>query len=151
MQDRQILMDAVPQKDPYGESKRINALFATRRLFVKRGSKLEQDLLYTSWDAESLGGGGQKPKYSSAYKQDAADALRAAMWGVYAFQPEVRAPKLPMSDIEAEAHRIATGEAYRRAKQQTRSDKYAIPGSNPLDPANQSRQVDRFGRVRRGY
>jgi len=150
MQDRQILMEAVPDKDPYNESKRINALFATGRLFIRRGSKLERDMLYTTWDPETLGSG-KKPKYSAAWKQDGADALRAAMWGVYAFQPEPKQAKPVLSDVEAEAKRIADGDAYKRAAKETRSAKYAIPGVTPLDPSAKSRVTDRFGRVRRGY
>lgn len=151
MQDRAILMDAVPDKDPYNESKRINVLFAQRRLFIRRGSKLEQDMLYTTWDAETLGGGGQKPKYSKSYKQDAADALRAAMWGVYAYQPPERVKELPLGPVEAEAKRIADGEAYKRAAKEMRSDKYHMPGRDHYDPSANSRQTDRFGRVKRGY
>lgn len=152
MQDRQILMDTVPPKDPYNESKRINVLFAKKLLFIKRGSKLEQDMLYTTWDPETLGGGGAKPKYSKAYKQDAADALRAAMWGVYAYQPEHKAPELLISDVETEARRIATGEAYKRAATAKRSDKYTLPGTvAKYDPSKTARVTDRFGRVRRGY
>jgi hypothetical protein len=150
MQDRQILMDAVPDKDPYNESKRINVLFAKGLLFIKRGSKLERDMLYTTWDPETLGSG-KKPKYSPSWKQDGADALRAAMWGVYAYQPDPKQAKMPMSDVEAEAKRVADGEAYKRAKQANRSDKYSLPGAKSLDPSSQSRVTDRFGRVRRGY
>ncbi len=149
MQDRQILMDAVPDKDPFNESKRINVLFATGRLFIRRGSKLERDMLYTTWDADTLGSG-KKPKYSAAWKQDGADALRAAMWGVYAFQPEVRVKQLPLDAVAAEAKRIADGEAYKRAAKATRSDKYAIPGIPATDPAK-TRVIDRFGRRNRGY
>ncbi len=146
-----ITMEAVPGKSPYDEARQINALFAQRKLFIKRGSKLEQDLLYCAWDAESLGGGGQKPKYSRAYKQDAADALRCAMWAVWSHSPPERMAKLPLSDVEAEAKRIADGDAYKQAAKATRSAKYAVPGTAALDPAKASRVTDRFGRVRRGY
>lgn len=155
MKDRQILMDAVPPKDPYNESKRINVLFAKGQLFIRRGSKLERDMLYTTWDPETLGGGGQKPKYSRAYKQDAADALRAAMWGVYAYLPAPEPERPHLTDVELEAKRVASGEAY-KPRQQTRSDKYEPPtidpskwGAKPAAPGQ--RRTDRFGRVNRGY
>ena len=99
--DQRIVLTAVPSKDPFAESKRINALFAQGRLFVKRGSKLEQDMLYTMWEKNSLGSGGKKPKYDSSYKQDAADAFRCSMWGVYGAMPVQ--PKPILNDAEREA------------------------------------------------
>ena len=103
--DQRIVLTAVPSKDPYAESKRINALFSQRRLFIKRGSKLELDMLYTMWEKNSLGGGGKKPKYDGSYKQDAADAFRCAMWGVYGAMPVQ--PKPALNDADRERAELA--------------------------------------------
>ncbi len=144
MKDRAVVMTGVPSKDPYEESKRINEQFAQRKLFIKRGSKLEQDLLYTTWDPDALGGGGQKPKYSLAYKQDAADALRCAMWGVFGYVPPAKAVKAALSPEEQERLRVANGDAYKR-KEESRADKYSPP-TITRPPA-----VNALGRRNRGY
>ena len=137
-----ILIDAVPSKDPYNESKLINELLAQKRLFIRRGSKLEQDLMYTCWEEKSLGGGGQKPVYSTAWKQNAADALRAAMWGVWSHVGEPK-PAVHLTDVEREAKRIADGEAYKR-KPDARTEKYRLPFTKPA-------RISVMGRVNRGY
>ena len=150
--DQQILLTGVPSKDPYEESKRINKQFAQEKLKVKRGSKLEKDLLYTEWDEDSLKNGG-KPKQSSIWKQDAADGLRCAMWAIWGFTPKERASKLPLSDVEREIERIRKGEAYKNKATMQRQDKYhptnlaapAFPSRNP------SPRLPRNGRINRGY
>ena len=99
--DKHIVMEGVPSKDPYAESRRINQMLESGRLMIERGSKLEADLLYTMWDEESLGGGGQKPKYDKSYKQDAADALRCSMWAVTGWMKDVK-PVIVKTEQERE-------------------------------------------------
>jgi len=101
--DQHIVMEGVPSKDPYNESKRINLLLEQGRLFIKRGSKLEADFLYTNWDEDSLGEGGKKPVYSKAYKQDAADGCRCAMWGLSAYLKEEKPKAKTEQEKEQEA------------------------------------------------
>lgn len=76
--DRRVRLEPVPMKDLDVEIPRVNRLFQQRKLWIKRGSKLEKDLLYTTWDAKSRAAG--KNKYSSSWKQNLCDALRAALW-----------------------------------------------------------------------
>ncbi len=102
--DRHIVMEGVPSKNPYAESKRINQLLETGRLKIRRGSKLEADLLYTMWDEESLGKD-SKPKYSKSYKQDAADGLRCAMWGTHNWMAKEKFAVVE-TDAEREAKEI---------------------------------------------
>lgn len=102
--DQHIVMEGVPSKDPYGESKRINQLLETGRLRIRKGSKLESDLLYTMWSEESVANGG-KPQYDGSYKQDAADGLRCAMWGVPGWLSE-KVIKRQKTDQEQEAEAI---------------------------------------------
>lgn len=108
--DTLITLSAVPDKDPEQESIRINQLFAQRRLWIKRGSALERDLLYTVWDAKSLAAG--KPKQNkNAYKQNAGDALRAAAWGVDGYSDISQQPEDPVAARRARiAAEIATSE-----------------------------------------
>jgi hypothetical protein len=153
--DQQILMTGVPSKDPYEESKRINRLFATKKLWVKRGSKLEKDLLYTEWDPETLKDGG-KPKYSKKWKQNAADALRCAMWAVWGFKPREKKRQVQLSDIEQEAQRVSSGAAYKDAQRAQRADKYRPPTlpaafASRSPTLRRSPQVNKQGRVNRGY
>jgi len=102
-QDALIIMDAVPDKDPEQEAQRINILFNQRRLWIKRGSKLERDLLYTIWDADELAKG--KVVQSKAYKQNAGDALRAAMWGVRGYMHIGKAREI-LSEDQREAVKV---------------------------------------------
>ncbi len=101
--DALIRMEAVPDKDPEQEAMRINILFNQRRLWIKRGSKLERDLLYTIWDADELANG--KVVQSKKYKQNAGDALRAAMWGVRGYMHLIT-KKEPLNEEQREAERI---------------------------------------------
>lgn len=85
--DRNVRLEPVPMKDLDIEIPRVNKLFAAGVLWVRRGSKLEKDLLYLTWDAKARAVG--RNKYSSAWKQNLCDALRAALWAVEAFsKPE---------------------------------------------------------------
>jgi hypothetical protein len=86
--DRNVRLEPVPMKDLDIEIPRVNKLFARKALWVKRGSKLEQDLLYLTWDAKARAVG--RNKYASTWKQNLCDALRAALWAVegYANPPE---------------------------------------------------------------
>ena len=118
--DRHIIMEAVPPKRPFIEIQRINRLFRERRLFIKRGSQLEKDLLYVSWDKETLGLG-KTPKYGSIYKQDAADALRAAMWGVSGWLQ----PNKPNPPTEAEQEAKDVRELFRKPS------RYGLPSEEP--------------------
>jgi hypothetical protein len=149
-QDSTTRLEAVPEKDPYNEAKRINELFQARRLWIKKGSRLHFDLLYTMWDAESLGKSGKKPEYSKAYKQNACDALRAAMWGVYGYVPTKKDKPKPISDVEAEAKRIADGLAYKKKPEQ-RSDKYTIPTVNKNGFVKQAKRPSNAGFGPHGY
>jgi hypothetical protein len=78
--DRRARLEPVPMKDLDVEIPRVNRLFSLRKLWVRRGSKLEADLLYTTWDAKARAAG--RNKYSSEWKQNLCDALRAALWAV---------------------------------------------------------------------
>jgi hypothetical protein len=111
-------------------------------------------LLYTTWDPETLGGGGQKPQYSKAYKQDAADALRCAMWGVWGHVP-VKKEMARLSDVEREAARVASGAAYKKEPPK-RQDKYEMPVGRDgfmsgAETHKDSKRVDKYGRTNRGY
>jgi hypothetical protein len=143
-----IMLEGVPSKSPYDEAQRINELFAQRRLFIKKGSKLEQDLMYTTWDEKSLGGGEQKPKYSRDWKQDAADALRCAMWAIWTTEPKER-PIVRLTPEQAEAKRIADKVAYKKRKPESRQDKYRLPSA--LDRAPKPSVIGTNGRLNRGY
>jgi hypothetical protein len=78
--DRRVRLEPVPMKDLDIEIPRINRLFKLKKLWVKRGSKLEKDLLYTTWDAKARSAG--KNKYASSWKQNLCDALRASLWAM---------------------------------------------------------------------
>jgi len=96
-QDKRVFVEPVPEKDPEQESVRINRLFQQGRLWIKKDSKLEKDLLYTVWDAKSLAAG--KPvQNKSAYKQNACDALRSAMWGVDGYAEPPTPAAVPLTD-----------------------------------------------------
>lgn len=85
--DRNVRLEPVPMKDLDIEIPRINKLFAQKKLWVRRGSKLEADLLYLTWDAKARAAG--RNKYANTWKQNLCDALRAALWAVEAFaKPE---------------------------------------------------------------
>lgn len=101
--DQLITLDAVPDKNPDAEFLRLSILFQAKRLFVKRGSLLEKDLLKTTWDPKSLSVG--RPKVSGTYKPTALDALRAAMWGVDGYAA-VAPPRLTPTEVEREAAAI---------------------------------------------
>ena len=81
--DTRVRLEPVPMKDLDIEIPRINKLFKLRRLWIPRGSKLERDLLYTTWDAKARAAG--RNKYSTAWKQNLCDALRASLWAVEAY------------------------------------------------------------------
>lgn len=78
--DRRVRLEPVPMKDLDVEIPRVNRLFKLRKLWIRRGSKLEADLLYTTWDAKAREAG--RNKYSTQWKQNLGDALRAALWAV---------------------------------------------------------------------
>lgn len=78
--DRRVRLEPVPMKDPDIEYPRINRMFKLKKLWIRRGSKLEKDLLYTTWDAKARAVG--KNKQSRSWKQNLGDALRAALWAV---------------------------------------------------------------------
>lgn len=101
--DQLITLDAVPDKNPDAEFLRLSILFQARRLWVKKGSKLEHDLLKTTWDPKSLAAGA--PKVSRTYKPTALDAFRAAMWGVEGYAA-VAAPRVVLNEAEAEAAKV---------------------------------------------
>lgn len=111
--DQLITLDAVPDKNPDAEFLRLSILFQAKRLFVKRGSLLEKDLLKTTWDPKSLSVG--RPKVSGTYKPTALDALRAAMWGVDGYAAIIP-PKLAPTEVEREAEAIERLTSGRRKK-----------------------------------
>lgn len=111
--DQLITLDAVPDKNPDAEFLRLSILFQAKRLFVKRGSLLEKDLLKTTWDPKSLSVG--RPKVSGTYKPTALDALRAAMWGVDGYAAIIP-PKLAPTEVEREAEAIEKLTSGRRKK-----------------------------------
>jgi hypothetical protein len=92
--DRRARLEPVPMKDLDVEIPRINRLFKLKKLWIRSGSKLEADLLYTCWDAKARAAG--KNKQSSAWKQNLADAFRAALWAVEGYRnppPEEESPR----------------------------------------------------------
>lgn len=92
--DRRVRLEPVPMKDPDIEYPRINRMFKLKKLWIRRGSKLEKDLLYTTWDAKARAAG--KNKQSSQWKQNLGDALRAALWAVEGYAnppPEQESPR----------------------------------------------------------
>jgi hypothetical protein len=78
--DRRVRLEPVPMKDLDIEIPRINRMFKLKKLWVRKGSRLEADLLYTTWDPKERAKG--KNKQSSAWKQNLGDAFRAALWAV---------------------------------------------------------------------
>jgi hypothetical protein len=81
-------------KDLDIEIPRINRMFKLRKLWVRKGSRLEADLLYTTWDAKARAAG--KNKQSTQWKQNLGDALRAALWAVEGYRnppPEEESPR----------------------------------------------------------
>lgn len=111
--DQLITLDAVPDKNPDAEFLRLSILFQARRLWVKKGSMLERDLLKTTWDPKSLAAG--RPKVSGTYKPTALDAFRAAMWGVDGYA-EIAPPKLAQTEVEIEKEAIEKLTSGRRRK-----------------------------------
>jgi hypothetical protein len=99
--DTRVRLEPVPMKDLDIEIPRINKLFKLRRLWVKKGSKTERDLLYTTWDAKARAAG--KNKYSTAWKQNLCDALRASLW---AFEAYANPPPEELSEREQRQRRI---------------------------------------------
>ena|GEM_PF-6548938 len=83
--DRRISFKAVPSKDPEQEVIRINRLFAAKKLWIRRGSKLENVLKLSMWDARARAAG-KAVMSKGKLKQNLADALRAAMWAVEAYK-----------------------------------------------------------------
>lgn len=102
-QDHAITVEAVPEKDPESEIRRINRLLNLDLLKIKKGSKLEADLLYTTLDPKKKAEG--KFAYASSYKQNGGDALRAALWGQYAYV-EIKEEKKVETDAEVEAKAV---------------------------------------------
>lgn len=151
----QILMTAVPSKDPYLESKRINQDLQAGRLKIKRGSKLEKACLYAEWDEDSLANGGT-PKQSRKFKQNLIDALRCSMWATWNHKERVKVIKPVLTDEQREALRISRGDAYARKGSQSRLDKYSVPvlASKFVRESPTLRkppQTNTNGRVNRGY
>jgi hypothetical protein len=92
--DRRVRLEPVPMKDLDIEIPRINRMFKLRKLWVRKSSRLEADLLYTTWDAKARSKG--KNKQSSQWKQNLGDALRAALWAVEGYAnppPEQESPR----------------------------------------------------------
>lgn len=123
--DKRVRLEPVPMKDLDIEIPRMNKLFRRRQLWIKRGSKLEKDLLYTTWDAKARAAG--RNKQSSAWKQNLCDALRAALW---AFEGYANPPEEEESPRERRQREIR--EAINRA-QTTDYSQLVDPGvaSNP--------------------
>lgn len=103
--DTLITLEAVPPKDPEQEAVRINLLFQAKRLFIRRGSKLHYDLLYTTLDHKELA----KEKWilSKTWKQNSIDALRAALWGVPGYATLAPTVSLRKTDEQREKEAIA--------------------------------------------
>jgi len=87
--DKRISFKAVPAKDVEGEVVRINRMLAARKLWIRRGSRLETVMKVASWDARARAAG-KCIMAKGKLKQNLADALRAALWAVesYANPPE---------------------------------------------------------------
>jgi hypothetical protein len=83
--DKRISFKAVPSKDPEQEILRINRMLAARKLWIRKGSKLEQVMKVSMWDARARAAGKSVFAKSKALKQNLADALRASLWAVEAF------------------------------------------------------------------
>jgi hypothetical protein len=94
--DKRISFKAVPAKDVEQEVKRVNAMFASRKLWVRRGSKLETVLKVCMWDPRARAKG-KSVMAKGKLKQNLADALRAALWAVETFAVETFA-------VEPDAH-----------------------------------------------
>jgi hypothetical protein len=99
--DSRLRLEPVPMKDLDVEIPRLNKLFMTRKLWIRRGSRLERDLLYTTWDAKARAAG--RNKYSSSWKQNLCDALRAALW---AFEGYANPPEQELSPRERKQREI---------------------------------------------
>ena len=100
--DKRLSFKAVPAKDVEQEVRRINQLFAAKKLWVKRGSKLDTVLRVSMWDpkARVLG---KSVIAKGRLKQNLGDALRAALWACESF---ARPPDPPLPPHEERQRRI---------------------------------------------
>ena len=118
--DRRVRLEPVPMKDLDIEIPRINRLFKLKKIWIRKGSRLEADLLYTTWDPKARAAG--KNKQASAYKQNLGDAFRAALWATEGY--ETASTGLPETPRERKQREI------REAIERTESHDY----SNLVDP-----------------
>jgi len=82
--DKRISFKAVPSKDPENEVMRINRMLAAKKLWIRRGSKLETVMKCAMWDPRARATG-KSVMAKGKLKQNLADALRAALWAVESY------------------------------------------------------------------